>query len=731
MNGNGIKMSGRSSSQRSINDYPEHLNPFYEDENHKRLRFWKLGSDKPNRSNSFSIDGLKGLWSFKTFKLKKKSSSLGINKTSESPPMLRHDDRYGSQTTYDGRMRHTVDIGLSNNFERGAPCRSSLQDLNSISRNQSENFFIRNNRYRSTIQAGNSGISQQNRAQSNTTIGSATPVLRSRYNPTLSRGSSQLSVNSTNPFDDEFETISQIESPQRSSIRHSARKKRRAPQPPVSPNKPNIATVDETKVECETDNDLNETVNITNLTAEIESFVRTADTDKETIKSKEAESSALKIEETYVDIKENGNEKLKISRQSPESNDYYPHDDHCEEIPMEKIQNLGTTDVNSNKRCKQSPVKILIRAPTDEETTLVIDEEPTLEEEHKIEYKQSENDNYDTKDTEQEIIIVKHDVREFTHNNPKEALHQEEKVLHESKTPHEEEKVSQEGEKEMSHEEPEINDAEKMETKEPSESIKIVEDTEGTTTPTSSAVEFILENENMTDSSEVTVLKITESNEDLSKLEPAQNDTENQTIIKDPVVTESNRSTFRFEVRSVPLKFDSPKTRKKDIGTDGGKKREPPTPPQRRRSVKEIIESINKCQSLLKVNHDLKTDKSEKDKINTDLCQASSSSSMKTFKSKSSFSDRNMNDSIEKQYENKKMFSDITEVNNNAKTDDMSNIPLFVEKFNEFNNNNPNSIFEKCKVRDKTSNDEKVSNVEWNPVPKPRRHRNSTQGSIN
>lgn len=62
MNGNSIKSSNRSLSQRSIYDYPEHLNPFYEAENHKRLRFWKFGSDKPNRSNSFSIDGFKALW---------------------------------------------------------------------------------------------------------------------------------------------------------------------------------------------------------------------------------------------------------------------------------------------------------------------------------------------------------------------------------------------------------------------------------------------------------------------------------------------------------------------------------------------------------------------------------------------------------------------------------------------------------------------------------------------
>lgn len=61
---NNIRKCGRSSSQRSIYDYPEHLNPFYEDENHKRLRFWKLGnsSKAPSRSSSFSLDGLKGLW---------------------------------------------------------------------------------------------------------------------------------------------------------------------------------------------------------------------------------------------------------------------------------------------------------------------------------------------------------------------------------------------------------------------------------------------------------------------------------------------------------------------------------------------------------------------------------------------------------------------------------------------------------------------------------------------
>lgn len=63
-NENGIKKTGRTSSQRSIYDYPEHLNPFSDDDNHKRLRFWKINSEnkKPGRSNSFSLVGLKGLW---------------------------------------------------------------------------------------------------------------------------------------------------------------------------------------------------------------------------------------------------------------------------------------------------------------------------------------------------------------------------------------------------------------------------------------------------------------------------------------------------------------------------------------------------------------------------------------------------------------------------------------------------------------------------------------------
>lgn len=43
----------------SIHDYPEHLNPFHEDDNHNKIRFWTLG--KLTRSNSITFSGIKDL----------------------------------------------------------------------------------------------------------------------------------------------------------------------------------------------------------------------------------------------------------------------------------------------------------------------------------------------------------------------------------------------------------------------------------------------------------------------------------------------------------------------------------------------------------------------------------------------------------------------------------------------------------------------------------------------
>lgn len=46
--------------------------------------------------------------------------------------LRRHDDsQYDCESLANGQLRHTVDIGMGGNFQRGAPNRSSLQDLSS------------------------------------------------------------------------------------------------------------------------------------------------------------------------------------------------------------------------------------------------------------------------------------------------------------------------------------------------------------------------------------------------------------------------------------------------------------------------------------------------------------------------------------------------------------------------------------------------------------------------
>lgn len=90
-------------------------------------------------------------------------------------------------------------------------------------------MFIRNNRYRSTMQSSGPEYSQSSQRTINASI---TPVFRSRYSqPPISKGSSQISINS-NPFDDDYETMSN--SSERASMRRASRKKRPAPQPPTS-----------------------------------------------------------------------------------------------------------------------------------------------------------------------------------------------------------------------------------------------------------------------------------------------------------------------------------------------------------------------------------------------------------------------------------------------------------------------------------------------------------------
>lgn len=470
----------------------------------------------------------------------------------------------------------------------------------------------------------------------------------------------------------------------------------------------------------ETENGETENVNITNLTAEIESFVRTADTDKETIiATRQDESTELRIDESKNVVKmetnevnmENGiNGKNKTSRQSPESNDFYPQDENGEELTIEKIENLGAIDVdvkNNSERVKRSPIKIFVRAPTDEESMDSTEKEPTPIVDNEMDF--------ETKDTEQETILVEQVCieKESTPNN----VIKRNEIAAITVIPEEEENNQ-------------TNNSDKSQT-----------------TPTSSSVEFILENQHengIEPSNEVTDLRITESTDDLTKITELK--PENEITIK-PVESidatnetkenQTDTSIERFivkqyEVRTVPLKINSPVLTRRKTFEEETTSNESPTLPSKRRSVKEIIESINKCQGLLKINQDHKINTNDNEQINSNLFNASSSTSKTN--NKNTFVDRNMNDLTGKQYGEKKMFSDFTEVNNNnaRHNDGFNNIPLFVEKFNELNKNDPTS-FERCTIRNskRTDDDEKISNVAWNPVPKPRRHRNSKQTTIN
>ncbi|XP_034668274.1 putative uncharacterized protein DDB_G0282133 [Drosophila subobscura] len=180
----------RNTSEISIYNYPESLNPFYENENHKRLRFWNFSKEGKNRGRSFSIGNLRNIWSSYSFS-PKKSSTLGINKTSESPPMLR---RNVNNNDLDGSARNLK--GFCDEFDR-----RSLQHID-IPRN-SDLFFNRNEDYRRTTQFSGNSLPKK-----------------------LTR-SSQSSLTSLNPFEDEVKTDFNI------PIRNKRyRKKSRAPQPP-------------------------------------------------------------------------------------------------------------------------------------------------------------------------------------------------------------------------------------------------------------------------------------------------------------------------------------------------------------------------------------------------------------------------------------------------------------------------------------------------------------------
>lgn len=417
-----------------------------------------------------------------------------------------------------------------------------------------------------------------------------------------------------------------------------------------------------------------ESVHIINLTAEIESFVRTA-------AHTDAHETPNTNKTEVVLTSQTG--KSKQMRQSPESNDFYAGDE-CVKLTVDKIQNLGADGdydiLNNSERSKRSPVKILIREPTEEDNEDV---------------DAAANANFSDEVPENKLNNVVEVV------SPPYTL------------------ANGDAESVKASDEPRRNNE--------------------CNTPTSLEVENILENENRHSiCSATSSLRITESCDDLSKhvgdssapvFEVVNIPLEATPLESSNVRKELSTTSSRFEIRTVPLKDYSPiamrKNSNSEIVTNGTSrvgKKEPPTPPRRTRSVKEIIESINKSQSLLKINQDLKT----KDKIATANIISDTSLAQNDGKAFG----RNLNESTAKNYyQQKKLFGDAADENGNRTRtvrDDNefnNNIPLCVQRYNEFSKNN-SILFKKCVVsrsRCAKDNGDDKSNVEWNPVPKPRR----------
>lgn len=434
---------------------------------------------------------------------------------------------------------------------------------------------------------------------------------------------------------------------------------------------------------------------ISNLTAEIESFVKTAaiiTEENETDERLESTEGVVPAIQEVTLLKQL--EKMGQMRQSPESNDFYVGDESArnlqDKLTVDKIQNLGAAcdydGVNNNEGGKRSPVKILIREPTEEDNKVEVATNIQLTD------AASENKANDLTDT----------------------------VLSDALA----------------------NKIEKERTKEdkPRADCFAIDECN---TPTSLEVENILENQNRYS---IDSLRITESCDDLLN-QLNEESTSNFEISNIPLQTmlvelpendnlfemkDETSTLSRFEVRTVPLKNCSPGPIRKNSCNETVKNvtttdEAPPTPPRRLRTVKEIIESINKSQSLLKINQDNKKTEGQ-----TTTANMNSQTSFATQEDGNSL-DRNLNNSTDKNYnQQKKLFSDATDENGNHRTFKSTgdDIPLCVARYDEVSKNN-SILFEKClvgrsrNVHSAKESDKKTTNVEWNPLPKPRRHKHS------
>jgi len=172
-----------------------------------------------------------------------------------------------------------------------------------------------------------------------------------------------------------------------------------------------------------------------------------------------------------------------------------------------------------------------------------------------------------------------------------------------------------------------------------------------------------------------------------------------------------------------PIKFndeDESFIRKKDPVDEEIDPNAPPKPPERRRSVKEIIESINRSQQLLKMNQPA-TPQFER-KFPYGSSQKYSYHEKPTPPPKD-----NVLMKLQMQAESERQINELL-----ADLEDFQKVTPPVEKTHKFPNATDDDvngvIFEKCILRSDTNNNnvtdddlERISRGDINPVPKPRR----------
>lgn len=176
----------------------------------------------------------------------------------------------------------------------------------------------------------------------------------------------------------------------------------------------------------------------------------------------------------------------------------------------------------------------------------------------------------------------------------------------------------------------------------------------------------------------------------------------------------------------------------------------PSAPPKRRRSVKDIIASINKSQSLLRINQDPNAASLAMDQRVSSLAQFDPAPAVQLPNTtENSISNesivRNLTQLQASEQQIRQTICEMERTQNDANNnhhhnlnrldEEIDHIPVMAERFSEFSDE-----FKKCNVNGRASASSPLlvqrrdkgaaSRTDWNPLPKPRRSRHLTQEAV-